>query len=115
MRSSHSPFSMEAELSERAAASEPCERSAPAKRRARERAGESEGRSPRLKLERRNQLLEEASRHRPADEAIALWPRVLRKILRAEDTIDERQVDREVDIHGVCIRRVMPVLIAHGH
>jgi hypothetical protein len=37
--------------SERAAASEPRERSAPAKRRARERVGESEGRSPSAKNE----------------------------------------------------------------
>jgi len=64
---------------ERATASEPRERSAPAKRRARERVGESEGQSPSDKIDRR-----EAIRRAALLAGVALAPEWLEFAVRAQ-------------------------------
>ena len=65
--------------------------------------------------ERREQLPEKALRDFAADQAVAFRPGVFRKIVGSEQPIDEREMDGEVDIHRLLVRRMMPVVIAHGH
>ena len=71
--------------------------------------------TPRSRVNGATSCAKKPLRHFAANQAVALGPGVFRKILGPEQPIDEREVDGEVDVHRVLVRRVMPVVIAHGH
>ena len=49
-------------------------------------------------------------RHTFIRDAVALWPSILRQVVRAEHAIDQGKMDGVVDVHGFLFDAMVPVV-----